>query len=71
MGSRTGQTGPTSPTNPTSLRTHTEHSPLWGRWRGLIPPGLGPIFSQQKSPRAVRHVGNMKDKLNLTYFFSR
>ena len=35
------RTSPTSPTNPnryrTSPRVAAEHSPLWGRWRGLSP----------------------------------
>ena len=35
------RTSPTSPTNPnryrTSPRVAAEHSPLWGRWRGLFP----------------------------------
>ena len=33
--------------------------------------GGGPIFPQQKSPRAVRHVGRMNDYLDLAYFLSR
>ena len=35
------RTSPTSPKNPnryrTSPRVAAEHSPLWGRWRGLFP----------------------------------
>ena len=33
--------------------------------------GGGSVFSQQKSPRAVEHVGRMNDYLGLAYFFSR
>ena len=34
--SQTHRTRPTCPTCPTSQKVAAEHSPLWGRWRGLF-----------------------------------
>ena len=42
--SQTNRTRPTCPTCPTSQKVAAEHSPLWGRWRGLFLVQISQFF---------------------------
>ena len=65
FGSPTGRTSltsqifspPTSRTSRTSPRTKAEHSPLWGRWRGLKNINNFLTFSLSRRPQILARKG--------------